>query len=399
MFKNANTASGSFDNIGFVQDESSSKTLSFTYENSSLNIKRDYSNFTKDKSISKALSSLALSDRADVRSLFTELDFLQNNSDIRASLNSLGSKPYLDNVKISFDFHRYLNDEFIADLNNNNFFTWESSISLSPFTSYHQVRKNADFSSYKAYLAGANTKLSRAINENVDLALSLVLKAGSYDIDSEARLKSSGAFLGLHSKIKLDTFFILTSLRAGIQKDFMQRKLEISNFNDSFKSNYNAISGSELLGFGKDFELSNTFTLTPLSYVEHSFLSTPSIKENDGSSALYIDKNTYHDLGSFIGLNLKYDKDYFNLYAFKMSFLGGYKHSFMNTLKNEAYFQNDNSRTRFQIQSKRQNNDYLRLQSAFDLVYKRKVYSRLIFQSDISKNVDFYARLEAGYKF
>lgn len=395
----------SFANVSFANDADFSKFLNISYDDASgtININRDYSSLAKNTSISNSLVSLALnsSPNANVSSLFTELDFLTDEARATQALDELSSKVYLDAAKASLDFQKDMNDELVFDLYSKDIFKDDEWIStIYTFGTYNSVREDKDFSSYKSYGGGVNAKVTKSFNDTLDLGFNLILNASNYDFKrNTATLKSRGAYLGAFANVDLNNLFIFASLRAGMQNDSMNRVLNINTFSDTFKSSYNAFTTSELLGLGTNFNLSETFTLAPLAYIEHNSLSTPSIKEQGETSSLNIDKNTYHSLSSFLGLKLSYDKDFANGYGLGLSLLGGYNHFFLDNLNNEASFINDTtSNVKFYSKNYVKDKDSLRVQSAIDFTHDN-FYSRVLFQSDIKRNIDFSTRLEYGIRF
>ena len=393
----------SFANVSFANDADFSKFLNISYDeaSSTININRDYSSLAKNTSISNSLVSLALnsSPNADVSSLFTELDFLTDEARATQALDELSSKVYLDAAKASLDFQKDMNDELVFDLYSKDIFKDDEWIStIYTFGTYNSVREDKDFSSYKSYGGGVNAKVTKSFNDTLDLGFNLILNASNYDFKrNTATLKSRGAYLGAFANVDLNNLFIFASLRAGMQNDSMNRVLNINTFSDTFKSSYNAFTTSELLGLGTNFNLSETFTLAPLAYIEHNSLSTPSIKEQGETTSLNIDKNTYHSLSSFLGLKLSYDKDFTNGYGLGLSLLGGYNHFFLDNLDNEASFINT-SKVKFYSKHYVKDKDSLRVQSAIDFTHDN-FYSRVLFQSDIKRNIDFSTRLEYGIRF
>lgn len=394
----------SFANVSFANDADFSKFLNISYDeaSSTININRDYSSLAKNTSISNSLVSLALnsSPNANVSSLFTELDFLTDEARATQALDELSSKVYLDAAKASLDFQKDINDELVFDLYSKDIFKDDEWIStIYTFGTYNSVREDKDFSSYKSYGGGVNAKVTKSFNDTLDLGFNLILNASNYDFKrNTATLKSRGAYLGAFANVDLNNLFIFASLRAGMQNDSMNRALNINTFSNTLKSSYNAFTTSELLGLGTNFNLSETFTLAPLAYIEHNSLSTPSIKEQGGASSLNIDKNTYHSLSSFLGLKLSYDKDFTNGYGLGLSLLGGYNHFFLDNLDNEASFVNDTSNVKFSSKNYVKDKDSLRVQSAIDFTHDN-FYSRVLFQSDIKRNIDFSTRLEYGIRF
>lgn len=394
----------SFANVSFANDADFSKFLNISYDeaSSTININRDYSSLAKNTSISNSLVSLALnsSPNANVSSLFTELDFLTDEARATQALDELSSKVYLDAAKASLDFQKDINDELVFDLYSKDIFKDDEWIStIYTFGTYNSVREDKDFSSYKSYGGGVNAKVTKSFNDTLDLGFNLILNASNYDFKrNTATLKSRGAYLGAFANVDLNNLFIFASLRAGMQNDSMNRALNINTFSDTLKSSYNAFTTSELLGLGTNFNLSETFTLAPLAYIEHNSLSTPSIKEQGGASSLNIDKNTYHSLSSFLGLKLSYDKDFTNGYGLGLSLLGGYNHFFLDNLDNEASYINDTSNVKFSSKNYVKDKDSLRVQSAIDFTHDN-FYSRVLFQSDIKRNIDFSTRLEYGIRF
>lgn len=399
----------SFANVSFANDADFSKFLNISYDDASstININRDYSSLAKNTSISNSLVSLALNSNpnADVSSLFTELDFLTDEARATQALDELSSKVYLDAAKASLDFQKDMNDELVFDLYSKDIFKDDEWIStIYTFGTYNSAREDKDFSSYKSYGGGVNAKVTKSFNDTLDLGFNLILNASNYDFKrNTATLKSRGAYLGAFANVDLNNLFIFASLRAGMQNDSMNRVLNINTFSDTLKSSYNAFTTSELLGLGTNFNLSETFTLAPLAYIEHNSLSTPSIKEQGGVSSLNIDKNTYHSLSSFLGLKLSYDKDFTNGYGLGLSLLGGYNHFFLDNLNldnlnNEASFINDTSNVKFSSKNYVKDKDSLRVQSAIDFTHDN-FYSRVLFQSDIKRNIDFSTRLEYGIRF
>ena len=394
----------SFANVSFANDADFSKFLNISYDeaSSTININRDYSSLAKNTSISNSLVSLALnsSPNANVSSLFTELDFLTDEARATQALDELSSKVYLDAAKASLDFQKDMNDELVFDLYSKDIFKDDEWIStIYTFGTYNSVREDKDFSSYKSYGGGVNAKVTKSFNDTLDLGFNLILNASNYDFKrNTATLKSRGAYLGAFANVDLNNLFIFASLRAGMQNDSMNRSLNINTFSDTLKSSYNAFTTSELLGLGTNFNLSETFTLAPLAYIEHNSLSTPSIKEQGGASSLNIDKNTYHSLSSFLGLKLSYDKDFANGYGLGLSLLGGYNHFFLDNLDNEASYINDTSNVKFSSKNYVKDKDSLRVQSAIDFTHDN-FYSRVLFQSDIKRNIDFNAKVEYGIRF
>lgn len=397
------TINGSFSNINYDSSlNTSSHTLDFSYDSTKqeLQIQRDYRPFAKtdtDISLANALNALSIQgNKEDISLLFSELDFLQDKKQISKALNNLNANAYLDSAKISLDFQEKLNKEVLSDIRKEYSNEWQSFV--TPFGSYQSSKTNGDFNSYKGYEGGVKAKALKGF-DNFNLGFNLVLNTSDMDIkDTLANTKTTGVYGNIFSKYDLENFYLLGSFRMGYERTKLNRNVNIAAFNSSYDSKFSSYLTSEIIGIGKNF---NHYGVSygPLVYVEHSFLYHPNINETkQNSTALNINSKNFNALNSFIGFNLNYEKSIDDESIMNFSFLGGWNHYFLDSLKNNAHFKGA-SLNKFYAQNKLNAKDSLYLQGGIDLTYKQSFFTRLLFSSDIKDNIDFSTQLEIGMKF
>ncbi|EES89213.1 putative autotransporter [Helicobacter canadensis MIT 98-5491] len=399
---NANQISGEFNSIVYDESLNFSPTLKFTYDQNTkeLTVTRNYTPYAKnsgDVSLAYALNSLAQNGKdEDVALLFEELDFARDTQTIIQGLNNLNAKVYLDSAKISLDFQEELNKEILSDIRKEYANEWQSLI--APFGSYQSSRANGDFNAYKGYGSGVKVKAVKEFDRSI-VGFNLVLNNNDIDIDDTlANTKTTGVYAGVFSKYDLEHFYLLGSFRMGYERTELNRNVNIGAFNSSYDSKFNSYLTSEMVGIGKSFNYQG-ISYGPLAYIEHSFLHHATIdEENQSSTALNVNSKNFNALNSFIGFDVNYEKNISNKAVMNFSFLGGWNHYFLDSLKNNANFKGASS-NRFYAKSKLDNQDSLYLQGGTDFTYNQFFFTRLMLSSDIKDNIDFNAQLEVGVKF
>lgn len=396
---------GNFANINYDSSLNASHTLNFKFDNATntLTITRNYEKFAKNddsRSLALALKSLALNsgESSYVPQLFQELDFTQDTNLIANSLDNLNAKTYLDSAKISLDFQKSLNEDFINDFNHSSNHEW--IVQVSTFGTYQNTKENGDFNAYKGYNGGIHTKLSKNFNDSWDLAFHFIFNSNNFDFENNSNSKSKGGYFGITSKYDFDSVYLLGSLRLGYEYTNLERALNIGAYSQNFSSSFHSLTTSALAGLGKDFTLTPKLSISPLVYGEINSLHTPDITESNEGAALEIKSDNHYFLGSFAGLKLAYNNDITSLYRLKLTLLGGYYHLFTDNLKVNAKFKNDSNHTPFYAQNTLDKKGSLRLRGDIGLFYKNGFFTNLALQSNTQKHhTDFFASLEAGIRF
>lgn len=406
---------GQFATIDYEDSRNLSQTLDFRLEGDRIEVTRDYAKFAGkggDEALAGALESLALqTDSANPTArLFEEIDFAKEASAITKALDSLNARAYVNAAKASLDFQKRLNEDFLSELGgslgrdsgksfHSNASEW--LVSVAPFGAYHYTKENGDFGAYKGYGGGIRTSATRNFGDSWNVGLHLIVNASRLEFQNnlESDVKSKGGYAGITTQYDLEKLYFFGSLRVGYENQELNRTLQVGSYAQSFSSDFNALTTSALLGVGKDFALSDTLSFSPLGYVEYNALHTPNItEEQDSSVALRVEDKNYYSLGGFVGAKVAWDKSLSNASTLCLSLLGGYYHSFNDTLKVGAAFKGDSS-TGFYAQNSLKDRDSLRLQAKAGLAYPNGFFTNLSVQSDIKSHSDVYGKLEAGFRF
>ncbi len=403
---------GNFATISYDDSMNPSHVLNFTLDGDSITVTRNYAKFASkqdDESLATALESLTLKTDSTnpTANLFEEIDFARETNAITQALHSLNAKIYLNAAKSSLDFQRRLNEDFLSGLgsdlgrDSSDFTASEWLVQVSPFGTYHYTKENGDFGAYRGYGGGILTSATRNFGDFWNVGLHLIANASRLDFQNnlESDVKSKGGYVGITTQYDLEKLYLFGSLRAGYENQALNRTLQVGSYAQNFSADFNALATSVLVGVGKHFVWSDTLSFSPLGYVEYNALHTPKITEDqDLDVALRVEGKNYYSFGGFVGAKVAHDKSFSNASVLNFSLLGGYYRYFNDTFKVNASFKGD-SNSSFYAQNSLKNKDSLRLQAKAGLSYQNGFFTNLSVQSDIKSHIDFYSKLEAGFRF
>lgn len=358
-----------FDNHIFASS-STIKSVTFDSTSSQMTVLRNenaYSKFSQNKNIkdfSKVIDKISNQASGPIKDFVGALDF-SSPATISSALSQVTPNIYGNNIISTFDaekvYSSYMRNHLIVKNNyeENELYTFGELFYKDNW------QKGTDYlMGYNYKDQGVITGIEKAYDKNFVLGSHLlfsqsILKGHTVNTPE---IKSKSILLGVHGKYYPDygrSGYLYGMIRAGIQENKLNNNIEFDEYRINTNSNWKALNGSSVFGFGKDIEYTK-FTITPLIELGYGILKTEKISGNN--LGINIDSKTYHSVYSKMGGKLSSKQ----IFIGENTKVGGnilmtYNHDYIN----DYYIVGDidkNKNSNFKIKTKRPAKDYITIQ-------------------------------------
>lgn len=346
------------------------KSVAFDSVSSQMTVLRNenaYSRFSQNKNtkdFSKVIDKISNQASGPIKDFVGALDF-SSPATISSALSQVTPNIYGNNIISTFDAEKVYSSYMRNHLIVKNNYEENELYAFGELFYKDNWQKGTDYlMGYNYRDQGVITGIEKAYDDNFVLGSHLlfsqsILKGHTVNTPE---IKSKSILLGVHGKYYPDygrSGYLYGMIRAGIQENKLNNNVEFGEYRTNTNSDWKALNGSSVFGFGKDIEYEK-FTITPLIELGYGILKTEKVRGNN--LGIHIDSKTYHSVYSKMGGKLSSEQ----IFIGENTKVGGnilmtYNHDYIN----DYYIVGDidkNRNSNFKIKTKRPAKDYITIQ-------------------------------------
>lgn len=346
------------------------KSVAFDSVSSQMTVLRNenaYSRFSQNKNtkdFSKVIDKISNQASGPIKDFVGALDF-SSPATISSALSQVTPNIYGNNIISTFDAEKVYSSYMRNHLIVKNNYEENELYAFGELFYKDNWQKGTDYlMGYNYRDQGVITGIEKAYDDNFVLGSHLlfsqsILKGHTVNTPE---IKSKSILLGVHGKYYPDygrSGYLYGMIRAGIQENKLNNNVEFGEYRTNTNSDWKALNGSSVFGFGKDIEYEK-FTITPLIELGYGILKTEKVRGNN--LGINIDSKTYHSVYSKMGGKLSSEQ----IFIGENTKVGGnilmtYNHDYIN----DYYIVGDidkNRNSNFKIKTKRPAKDYITIQ-------------------------------------
>ena len=411
------TLNGSFATIDIVSDLS--PTLDFNLNTSAadqpqINVSRAADAYSRHAatagaaSLGHALVGIADAAQGDMRELLTALDWsARDGSVVRQALDQLGPEAYDASARAGLaqqsEFNVLLLRRMLGNMQANRTVaatqdsanapdaeSWQAW--ATPYGAGSWQGSHGEASGWQSagigLLAGMDRRFDNglALGFHVGLAARRTSVKGAHDATAETQSALAGIH-GLLAPEDWNGFYLTAQARLGLEDGEMDRNIAFNGYVRHNESRWTGLTGSALLGGGKDWNLSagdGLLHVGPVGWMEYAFLRRPDISESDGeASRLHLDARTYESLLLSLGAHAGWSTELENGSGLGLDILAAWRHELLDgTFHTSAAFRGYGDRG-FRSSTELTGRDALLVQGSLRLTHAS----------------GFFAQIDAGGEF
>ena len=231
-------------------------------------------------------------------------------------------------------------------------------------------------------LAGMDRRFDNglALGFHVGLAARRTSVKGAHDATAETQSALAGIH-GLLAPEDWNGFYLTAQARLGVEDGEMDRNIAFNGYVRHNESRWTGLTGSALLGGGKDWSLSagdGLLHVGPVGWMEYAFLRRPDISESDGeASRLHLDARTYESLLLSLGAHAGWSTELKNGSGLGLDILAAWRHELLDgTFHTSAAFRGYGDRG-FRSSTELTGRDALLVQGSLRLTHASRFFAQI----------------------
>lgn len=406
------TLNGSFATIGIVSELSPTLDFNLNFnvaDQPQINVSRAADAYSRHAatagavSLGHALVGIADAARGDMRELLTALDWsARDGSVVRQALDQLGPEAYDASARAGLaqqsEFNVLLLRRMLGNMQANRTLaatqddspnapdaeSWQAW--AAPYGAGSWQGSHGDASSWQStgigLLAGMDRRFDNglALGFHVGLAARRTSVKGAHDATAETQSALAGIH-GLLAPEDWNGFYLTAQARLGLEDGEMDRSIAFNGYVRHNESRWTGLTGSALLGGGKDWNLSagdGLLHVGPVGWMEYAFLRRPGISESDGeASRLHLDARTYESLLLSLGAHAGWSTELENGSGLGLDILAAWRHELLDgTFHTSAAFRDYGDRG-FRSSTELTGRDALLVQGSLRLTHASRFFAQL----------------------
>lgn len=404
------TLNGSFATIEIVSDLS--PTLDFNLNTSAadqpqINVSRAADAYSRHAatagaaSLGHALVGIADAAQGDMRELLTALDWsARDGSVVRQALDQLGPEAYDASARAGLaqqsEFNVLLLRRMLGNMQANRTAATQDSPNApdaeswqawaTPYGAGSWQGSHGEASGWQSagigLLAGMDRRFDNglALGFHVGLAARRTSVKGAHDATAETQSALAGIH-GLLAPEDWNGFYLTAQARLGVEDGEMDRNIAFNGYVRHNESRWTGLTGSALLGGGKDWNLSagdGLLHVGPVGWMEYAFLRRPDISESDGeASRLHLDARTYESLLLSLGAHAGWSTELENGSGLGLDILAAWRHELLDgTFHTSAAFRGYGDRD-FRSSTELTGRDALLVQGSLRLTHASRFFAQI----------------------
>lgn len=412
------TLSGNFSNVALVTNLS--PTLDFTLNFDAANqpqidVSRAADAYSRHAatagaaSLGHALAGIADVARGDMQELLAALDWsARDGGVVRQALDQLGPEAYDASARAALaqqaEFNVLLLRRMLGNLQAGRSLTaipnnrpdapdadsWQAW--ATPYGAGSRQGSRGDASGWQSTGIGLLAGMDRRFDSGLALGFHMGLAARRTSVTGahDATAETQSALAGIHGLLAPEDwngFYLTAQARLGLEDGEMNRTVAFNGYVRHNESRWTGLTGSALLGGGKDWTLSagdGLLHVGPTGWMEYAFLRRPGISESDGeASRLHIDARTYESLQLSLGAHAGWSTELENGSGLGLDVLAAWRHELLDgTFHTAAAFRDYGDRV-FRSSTDLTGRDALLVQGSLRLTHAS----------------GFFAQIDAGGEF
>lgn len=224
----------------------------------------------------------------------------------------------------------------------------------TPYGSNARQHNHGDVSGWKSTGVGLLAGMDRHLDDGLALGVHMGLVSRRTTVTGvhDALAKTQSALVGIHGLMAPQDwsgFYLTAQARLGLEDDEMRRTVSFNGYVRQNESHWTGLTGSVLLGAGKDWEVSfddGLLNIGPVGWLEYAFWRRPDASEDGGqSSRLQIESKTYGSLQLALGAHTGWSTTLESGYGLGLDMLAAWRHELLDaTLHTEASFRDYDQR-------------------------------------------------------
>lgn len=405
------TLNGSFATIEIVSELS--PTLDFNLNTSAadqpqINVSRAADAYSRHAatagaaSLGHALVGIADAAQGDMRELLTALDWsARDGSVVRQALDQLGPEAYDASARAGLaqqsEFNVLLLRRMLGNMQANRTVaatqdsanapdaeSWQAW--ATPYGAGSWQGSHGEASGWQSagigLLAGMDRRFDNglALGFHVGLAARRTSVKGAHDATAETQSALAGIH-GLLAPEDWNGFYLTAQARLGVEDGEMDRNIAFNGYVRHNESRWTGLTGSALLGGGKDWNLSagdGLLHVGPVGWMEYAFLRRPDISESDGeASRLHLDARTYESLLLSLGAHAGWSTELKNGSGLGLDILAAWRHELLDgTFHTSAAFRGYGDRG-FRSSTELTGRDALLVQGSLRLTHASRFFAQI----------------------
>ncbi|MDH6458242.1 subtilase-type serine protease [Fusobacterium sp. PH5-7] len=370
------------------------KSVTFDSSSSQMTVLRNensYSRFSQNRNIedfAKAIDRISDQASGPIKDLIGAMDF-SSSTVISSALSQATPNIYGNNIIAAFEAGKEHSAYVRNHLMTENDYEKNKSYAFGKLFYKDNWQKGTGYlMGYDYRDQGVITGIEKAYDDNLILGTHLLFSQSilkGHTVNTP-KIKSKNILLGIHGKYYPDhgkTSYLYGIIRGGIQENKLNNNIEFDEYKNNINSDWKAVNGSSVLGFGKDIEYKR-FTVTPLIELGYGILKTEKVKDNN--LEINIDSKTYHSVYSKVGGKLSSSKI---LIGENKKVTGTILMTYNHDYINDYYIAGNigkNKNSNFKIKTKRPDKDYITIQGGTTFSIKDNFDITLEIGTDLFKH-------------
>lgn len=305
-------------------------------------------------SLGHALVGIADAARGDMRELLTTLDWsARDGSVIRQALDQLGPEAYDASARAALaqqaEFNVLLLRRMLGNMQAgrdatrnrpldapgaDNWQAWATPYGAGTWQGSHD-----DTAGWQSTGIGLLAGMDRRFDSGLALGFHAGLAARRTSVKGahDALAETQSALVGIHGLLAPEDwngFYLTAQARLGLEDGEMERTVAFNGYIRRNESRWTGLTGSALLGGGKDWALSagdGLLHVGPVGWMEYAFLRRPGISESDGqASRLHLDGRMYESLQLALGAHAGWNTELENGSGLGLDILAAWRHELLD---------------------------------------------------------------------
>lgn len=354
-------------------------------------------------SLGHALVGIAGEAGGDMQELLAALDWsAQDGSDVRQALDQLGPEAYDASARATLaqqaEFNVLLLRRMLGNMQAQRAAAahdgrpdaapdadgWQAW--ATPYGAGSWQGSHGGVSSWQSTGIGLLAGMDRRFDGGLALGLHVALAARRTSITDthDAVAETQSALVGVHGLLApedWDGFYLMAQGRVGLEDGEMDRNVAVNGYARHNESRWTGLTGSALLGGGKDWSLTagdGLLNLGPVGWLEYAFLRRPDLSEKDGqASRLHLDARTYESLLLSLGAHAGWTTTLENGSELGVDLLTAWRHELLDgTFHTSAAFR-DYGNHGFRSSTDLTGRDALLVQGSLRLTHASRFFAQI----------------------
>lgn len=359
-----------------------------------------YAATTGAASLGRALTGVAATAQGDMRHLLASLDWSKRDgSDVRRALNQLGPEAYDASARASLGQQKEFNvlllrrmlageqarraakKQAAAGRNAPAADNWQAW--ATPYGAGSWQGDHGSTSGWSSAGIGLLAGMDRSFDSGLTIGFHLGITARRTRVhgDHDATADTESGLVGVQGLLapeEWDGCYLTAQARLGLERGEMNRNVSFNGYSRHNESDWTGLTGSALLGGGKDWTLAlgeGSLSLGPVGWLEYSFLHRPSISEQDGqASRLHLDDTLYDSLQLSLGAHVGWATVLENRSTVNVDLLAAWRHELLDGAFSTSAAFRGYSASGFSSDTKLTGRDALMLQGGLRMTHANGVF-------------------------